>query len=301
MRRLLLALLCATASGTACTKPGSAPLPSLALPKAPPVVEYRVKETRLFDGAVFVHLEIPPEPTGAKPTVLTLLGDTAPVLACGFNAVTYRVNWDRLHGPAPAPLPTDRPAGKWVLASPSAAVLGERYLRHIGREGGEIVPAILDWLETLPEVDGRSFGMVGVSTNGFATLQAVAADRRITAAVAVAACGEYHIFLRDSSMGMAGKPLALDPAYEEWLRGQEIVRRPESLTHAALLMQNRIGDELIPIACADATASALEKAYARAGAMARFRYERSEEQGHGIDWDERRRAIGWLKRWLSGQ
>jgi len=284
---------------SACTRPGAAPVPPLRLSTAPQVVRYRVLETRLLEAAVFVHVEIPPAPEGAKPTVLTLLGDTGPILAAGFNAVTYKVNWDRLRGPTTAPLPTDRTAGKWVLASPSPGSIGERYLRRAARDGGEVVPAILDWLQTLPEVDSRYFGMVGVSTGGFATLQAVAADTRITAAVAVAACGDYHIFLRDSSMGMEGKPLALDPDYDDWLRSQEIVRRPDAVTHTALLMQNRIADELIPIACADATARALEAAYTGAGRAERFRYQRGEQQGHGIDRRERKAAMDWLRRWLG--
>jgi len=294
----LLAILALTCS---CAKQGTVPIPPLRFAAAPAVVEYRVKETRLRKGAVFVHLEVPPSPPGAKPTIVSLLGDTRQILALGFNAVTYRVNWDLLRGPLPAPLPNERSVGKWVLASPSAEVLGERYLREIAGDGNEVVPAILDWLQTLPEVDPQRFGMVGVSTSGFVTLQAVAAEPRIGAAVAIAACGDYHRFLESSSMGIADEPLALDPAYDDWLRGQEIIHRPESVVHAALLMQNRTADELVPIACADETARVLGAAYAGAGAAERFLYERSEQEGHGIDRAERKRAIEWLQRWLTAE
>ena len=55
--------------------------------------------------------------------------------------------------------------------------------------------------------------ITGVSTNGFIALQAVAADQRLHAASVIAACGDYQRFLRYSSMGMAGRPLTLDPDY----------------------------------------------------------------------------------------
>jgi hypothetical protein len=214
---------------------------------AAPTISSLVKETALADGAVSVRLDIPFSPPGRKPTIL---GDTHALMNAGFVAVSYTVNWQRVSGAKPPATPSADTVGKWVLASPSAGVLGERYLRDIAATATTYVPLILDWLESVPEVDPERFGIAGSSTNGFVALQAVAADRRLRAAVAVTACGDYHTFLRDSAMGMRGEPLRLDAAYARWIRDQEIIHHPERMTHAAVLMINQDGDELFPVACA---------------------------------------------------
>jgi predicted acyl esterase len=187
------------------------------------------------------------------------------------------------------------------LASPSADVLGERYLRQISATATDYVPIVIDWLATLPEVDSERIGMAGISTNGFVTLQAVAADRRIRAAVAISACGDYHDFLQHSSMGTGEASLALAPAYEAWLQTQEIVKHPQDVVHAALLMVNKIGDELIPISCGDETARVLERAYRRAGAADRFRYVRLPVASHGMGPDENSETFAWFQQWLQRQ
>jgi hypothetical protein len=262
------------------------------------VTEFLVKETRLVNGAVSVHLDIPLSPPGPKPVVIALIGDRYQLVGAGFVAVTYSIDWSRLKGPPPTPPPAEQTVGKWVLASPSAGMLGETYLRGIAGTASEYVPTIIDWLATVPEVDATRIGMAGGSTNGFVTLQAVAADRRISAAVVISACGDYHRFLRYSSMGMEGKPLDLDPAYDRWIRSQEIIRHPHRLVHAALLMVNHVADELIPISCADETARVLADAYARAGVSDRFRFLRVEQAGHGFRVEENSELIGWFQNWL---
>jgi hypothetical protein len=260
-----------------------------------------VRETQLEGGAVSVHAEIPLEPAGPKPTVIALLGDSRALLAAGFVVVTYQIQWAALKGEKPPPPPPEGTGvGKWVLAAPSAATIGEGYLRQIAATAREHVPRILDYLATIPEVDAERIGMAGGSTNGFVTLEAAAADRRIRAAVAIAACGDYRTFLRYSSMGMEGKPLALDPGYAAWIRNQEPIAHPDRIVHTALLMRNRVGDPLIPIACADRTARVLEAAYARAGARERLRYDRLDAEGHGLDPDDGRAAVAWFARWLTG-
>jgi len=259
-----------------------------------------VKETQLLNGAISARVEIPLGPRHPRPTVIALIGDTHDLIGAGFVAVTYTIDWRLLKGSPPPPPPPESTVGKWVLASPSAAVLGERYLRDIAATAAEYVPMIIDWLETVPDVDATRIGMVGSSTNGFVTLQAIAAEPRIRAAVSITACADYHGFLRDSSMGMMGAPLALDPAYERWIRSQEIIRSPRRVVHAALLMLNRIGDELIPISCADETAKALARAYARAGTPDRFRYLRQEAAGHEFGPEERRELLVWFQEWLQG-
>ena len=102
-------------------------------------------------------------------------------------------------------------------------------------------------------------------------------------------------------MGMKGAPLALDPAYERWISSQEIIRNPRPVVHTALLMLNRVGDRLVPIACADETAKVLTPAYARAGAPERFRYLREDLAGHEVGADERRELLAWFQQWLGNR
>ncbi len=280
------------------------PLPLVAAPLVPPAPaavtnEFLVRETQLLDGALTIHLDIPLSPSGPKPVVINLFGDSRPLLAAGFVAATYSINWALLKDALPPPAPAEGGVGKWVLASPSASVLGERYLREIGLTATRYVPMVIDYLATVPEIDATRIGMLGGSTNGFITLAAAAHDRRIDAAVVVAACGDYRLFLRDSSMGMAGAPLALSPAYERWVKSQEVIRTPSDLVHVALLMVNRSGDQLIPVACADETARILSAAFARAGVADRFRYVRLPDAGHGYGPQEAAEAMAWLVRWLK--
>ncbi|HLK91370.1 MAG TPA: hypothetical protein VKZ18_15840 [Polyangia bacterium] len=274
------------------------PPPPPLSPPPPGARAFLVREAQLENGPVSVHVEIPLAPAGPKPTVVSLLGDSRPLLAAGFVVATYQIHWALLKGEAAPPPPEGAGVGKWVLAAPSAASLGEGYLRQIAATATEHVPRVLDYLATVPEIDVRRIGMAGGSTNGFVALQAAAADRRIRAVVALAACGDYRTFLRDSSMGMEGRPLALAPAYEAWIRNEELIEHPQRVVHAAVLMRDRVRDPLIPIACADRTARVLEAAYARAGVSERFRYERLEEEGHGIDQDDSRATVAWLVQWL---
>ena len=263
---------------------------------AAPVTTFLVKETEL--AGVVVQAKIPLEPAGPKPAVIALHAGTRPLLAAGFVAVTYKAK-------AASPRPQATPAagaqavGKWVLASPAADLLGKGYLHEIAAAADTVVPAVLDWMVTLPEVDPSRLGMAGSSTNGFVTLQATAVDPRLRVAVAIAACGDYQRFLQFSSMGMEGRPLALSPDYARWLEQQEVINHPDRLLHAAVVMINRSGDPLSPVSCADETARVLEEAYARAGQPQRFRYLRIEREGHGVGREEADAANAWLQQWLA--
>lgn len=272
------------AAAAAQPTPGAAPAP---------------REVELAGGAVSVRAEFPAAPAGRRPAVIALLGNTRALTDAGFVAVTYKIHWEQLRQGEPTAAPADKAVGRWVLASPSAAVLGERYLRDVVAAATVHVPTVIDWMVAQPEIDAGRLAMVGGSTNGFIALGAAAADRRLRAVVAVAACGDFTLFLRGSSMGMAGAPLSLAPAYAEWIAAQQVVAHPERLVHAAVLMANRSGDPLIPIACADETARVLAAAYARAGAADRFHYERLAGEGHGLNEDEARLTLQWLQRWLG--
>jgi O-phosphoseryl-tRNA(Cys) synthetase len=51
------------------------------------------------------------------------------------------------------------------------------------------------------------------------------------------------------------------------------------------------------VSCADTTARALRRAYARVGARRRFRYVVIDE-GHVMGERARRETMAWLRRWL---
>jgi len=260
------------------------------------------REVQLDHDFITVRLHIPPTVEARKPAVIFMLGDRSPLLRQGFLVVTYRVNWDLRPGAAEtaaAPPPDEKTVGEWILASPSAGVLGQRYLRAQTTTGEDVIPKIVDWLVTVPEVDPARIGIAGASTNGFVSLLAVARDPRLRAAAVLSACGDFHLFLRDSSMGMRGAPLALDTGYDRWLRRHEIVRHPERLTHAAVLMVNRDADPIIPFSCARHTADVLARAYARAGASERFRFVVYQSDKHGLDRRDGEETAAWLLRWLG--
>jgi dienelactone hydrolase len=215
-----------------------------------------------------------------RPVVLGLPGMRNPVLAAGAIWGDYRIQWSRLKD-APPPPPTEHTVGNFVLTSASAAELGKRYLEGISRTAWEFLPLILDHLVARPDVDPKRIALGGASTNGFAALQAASREKRFAAVGAFLACGDYFRFLQDSSMGMAGKPLALDPAYADWIRTQEVIRFPDTLPPTPILLTGRVGDPLIPIACVDTTAEVLTDAYLRAGVPGNFRFERFALEGHG--------------------
>jgi pimeloyl-ACP methyl ester carboxylesterase len=216
--------------------------------------------------------------------------------------VTYRVNWEVLKGLAPPRPPEPAPeatVGRWLLASPTPKTVGQGYFSIIETSAG-MVRHVVDYLATLPEVDPTRIAIAGTSTTGFTTLEAVAVEPRLAAAVVIAACGDYHRFLHLSSLGMDGAPLDLDPAYDAALRRREPIRHPERLVHVPLLMVNGTDDLAIPVSCARESARVFRAAYARAGVPDRFRWVLVERAGHN---DLGERAImesrSWLQHWLA--
>ncbi len=255
-----------------------------------------IRDVQLAGGAIRLQVVVPLSPPGPKPAVIGLPALRDPLLPLGVVWIAYRVDWERLGGPPAAPEADD--AGQLVLASPSADVLGERYLHRIALTAHQVIPQILDYLDTLADVDPERIMIAGEATDGFVALQAVARDERLAGAIVVGACGDYHGFLAGSALGMSGAPLALDRGYDEWIRTQEVVQHPARVVPAALLLVHRTGDDVVPVACADTTARALADAYDAAGAAERFRYVRRDAAGRGTGDGERDAALEWVRRWL---
>jgi len=162
----------------------------------------------------------------------------------------------------------------------------------------DAIPKILDAVVALPDIDPTRLGIAGTSTGGITALQALAADRRLTAAATVVACGDYLDFLHRSTLGLEGAPLDLEPTYQRWLRAHEPIRHPERIVHAALLMVNGSDDRAIPLSCALETARVFKAAYRRARASDRFRFVVLEGEGHNIGEKARGEVLEWWRRWL---
>jgi hypothetical protein len=285
-----------------CVVRAPAPQPAAPPTRQPVERQFSVREVQFENSAIVVHVEIPSSPPGRKPAVLANLNESNELLDEGVIAVTYKIDWTRLPGAPPPPTPADKVGGgKWVLAAPSPQLVGQQYLQTIAATATLVVPKVIDYLLTLPDVDPARLAITGASTNGFVALQAISAEPRLSVAVASAACGDFFRFLRYSSMGMEGRPLDLDPRYASWLRAQEPISRPQKLVHAALLMVNRTQDPIIPIACADETERVLAPAYARSGFARRFRYVKvTDAAGHGLGPREGAENRAWLREWLLG-
>lgn len=289
-----------------CRPPSPAPPPP-PTPIDPPTTrsDVTVHHLSLLNGFYTIDVLVPTAFPPPRPAVISLLGEADAMLDAGLAVVTYTIHWELLQPLVAAqrekapPPPPKNTVGKWLLASPSPRTIGQGYFQLLTGNAEKTVPKVIDALVDLPDVDTRRLAIAGTSTNGFVVLQALAADARLTAGIAIAACGDYHRFLQASSLAMDGGPLDLDPDYESWLHAHEPVRHPERLVHAALLMVNGSADRPIPPSCALETARVFKRAYRKAGAARRFRFVMLEGEGHNIGEKARADMLAWLRRWLG--
>jgi len=293
-------LLVVVSLAAACARSG--PPPASPAATSP---DFEVREVTLENGWLFTKLEIPRTPAGRKPAVVVLGGKGAPLRYAGIIVVTFRQNWaslKALEAPQrppgePPPPPPQNTVGSWLLAAPTAKTVGQGYFQLITSQAHDL-SRVVDYLLTLPEVDRTRIGVMGLSTSGFVTLQAVAYDERLSAAAVVASCGDYLQLLHESNLAMGGKPLDLDPTYERWLRDEEPIRHPARLTHAALLMVNGDADLTVPRSCIERTAQTLQRAYARAGVPERFRFVMFAGEGHTLSDSAQYEVLAWWYRWF---
>jgi hypothetical protein len=261
-----------------------------------------VHHISLANGFYTVDVRVPNAFPPPRPAVITLLGEEDPMLDAGLAVVKYEIHWELLQGvgspPPPPSSPPPKTYGKWLLASPDPRTIGQGYFQLIDGSAQDTIPKVIDAVVALPDVDRSRLGVAGASTNGFTVLQALAVDRRLTAAATVAACGDYHRFLQRSTLAMDGGPLDLDPAYDSWLRAREPIRHPERIVHAALLMLNGSDDTAVPLSCALETARVFRAAYRRVRASRRFRFVLLEGEGHNIAEKARGEVLEWWRRWL---
>jgi dipeptidyl aminopeptidase/acylaminoacyl peptidase len=167
------------------------------------------------------------------------------------------------------------------------------------------VPVVVDHLGTLAEVDPARIAITGRSTGGFVVLEALASEPRLALGLVRVACGDYHDFLQNSSLALAGNPrwlvdgkIVLDADYEAELREREPIRTAGRLPPRPLLMQNGGRDPAMPSSCALRTARVLERAYAVQGLPERFRFVLWDDRGHDLGQDAQAEETRWCERWL---
>jgi dipeptidyl aminopeptidase/acylaminoacyl peptidase len=183
--------------------------------------------------------------------------------------------------------------------------VGRAYFQIITHEAERSIPRVLDFLQTVPQLDPDRISIAGSSTSGFIALQAMAAEPRIALGVVRAACGDYHTFLRLSNLGLAGDPrwlvdgeMVLDADYEAEIRGIEPIGRAERFPPRPLLLVTGSADPAIPAECARRTADRFASAYSAAGAADRFHFVELDGQGHNLGAESARLAFEWWDRWL---
>jgi len=244
--------------------------------------------------------------------VIGPLGLEPRLLERGFVVARFENDWEALgevararDGAAQPDAEPDR-VGAWLLAAPRPGIVGRDYLGLVRATAETSIPAVLELLAGLPEVDPGRIAVAGSSTHGFQALEALALHPRLAAGVVRVACGDYHTFLRASSLGAADDPrwltdgeLVLDADYDAALREREAFRHPERYPPRPLLLLNGGRDPAIPLACAERTAEALRRAYHEAGVPERFRFEVFEEAGHDLGPEADTLVLDWLERWLG--
>jgi hypothetical protein len=312
------------------------------LPAKPPVVpaeppapdvarNVEQRDVSLANGWILVKLFIPREPPGPKPAIVSPVDDEQVLLGRGIVLVRFHTNWELLRGlkapapvanvaaaeasagpatqaaPAAAPPRSENKVGSWLLAAPRPGIVGKAYFALISQDALHTLPQVMDYLVTVPEIDAGRIAIAGSSTSGFVALEALVRDRRFAAAVVRVACGDYHDFLKASSLGLNNDPrwltngeLELDPDYEAMLRQIEPIRSPERFPPRPLLMLNGGQDTAIPLRCALRTIDALRAAYMRRRASDRFRSVVYDEQGHNLGTEAVSESLAWWDRWLLG-
>jgi len=319
----------------ACTRvPGRAP-PRLLAPPAPAddsLGDVEQRAVSLAKGWITVKLFIPRDPPGPKPAIVGPIDDRGTLLERGIVLVRFHTNWGLLAGLARArenetpaeqpgserqagpPPENEKPAteqntvGTWLLAAPRPGIVGKAYFGLISQDALHTLPQVMDYLESVPEIDPGRIAIAGSSTGGFVALEALAGEPRFAAAVVRVACGDYHEFLRASSLALGGDPrwlddgkLRLDADYEEMLRDIEPIRKADRFPPRPLLMLNGATDSAIPLDCVRPTTDALAAAYARRRMSDRFRSIIYDGQGHNLGPRAAADSLAWWDRWLLGR
>lgn len=248
------------------------------------------------------------------PVVLSPIVPDAELLRRGIGVVRWKTHWEVLSELAPEPSPSPAPStaeedtsvGAWILRSPRPGVIGRAYFQLITTEAHKSVPAVLDYLQTQPEVDSSRVAITGSSTGGFTALQALAEDPRLHAGVIQVACGDYRAFLRSSRLGLddderwlVDGEMVLDDDYGAVLDAIAPANRADRFPPRPLLVLSGAEDRAIPAACVRSTVAKLRKTYERAGVRNEITWVEFADLGHNMGPTAAARTLEFLERELS--
>lgn len=313
MHILLLILLAALpACKSSLRRAPAPPVDAVAAPATDTVA------TQLAAGWIDVAVTIPRSPAGPKPVVISPIVPEEDLLARGFVVARFHTNWESLRafgGAQPAPAtpdaghePAEPPApqvGAWLLAAPRPGIVGRAYFDIISMDAEKVLPQVVDYLVTLPEIDPSRIALTGSSTSGFIALQGMAAEPRIAVGVVRVACGDYLRFLRSSSLALNDDPrwlddgqVVLDPDYAVEIAAREPIRNADRYPPRPLLLLAGEEDRAIPFACVENTVQHFRAAYAKRRADDRFRFVAFPEAGHNLDDAANAQIVPWLEQWL---
>ncbi len=273
-------------------------------------------ETQLAGGWIDVSLSIPRTPAGPKPVVISPIVPEEQLLARGFVVARFHANWEALRALNPQPSATSprkvapetsgTQVGAWLLAAPRPGIVGRAYFDIISMDAEKILPQVVDYLATLPEVDATRIALTGSSTSGFVALQGMAAEPRIAVGVVRVACGDYMRFLKSSSLALNDDPrwltdgkVVLDPDYAVEVAAREPIRHADRFPPRPLLLLAGEQDRAIPYACVESTVDRFRKAYDQGDAGDRFRFIAFPEGGHNLDDAANAAIVPWLEQWLA--
>ena len=119
-----------------------------------------------------------PTPAGPKPAVLANLNEAADDAGRGCRGRDVHDRLGTAQGCTAGRPGGRKTAGRQVGARGAVARARseQHYLQQIAATATLVIPRVIDYLETVPDVDASRLAITGGSTNGFIALQAVAAD-----------------------------------------------------------------------------------------------------------------------------
>ncbi|MDG2303125.1 MAG: prolyl oligopeptidase family serine peptidase [Candidatus Binatia bacterium] len=293
--------------GAGC-KPAVPGWPRLAPKPTPPGLW---SEVGIHNHWITVNIGLPHHGRPPYPVLLNPIVPDHELLERGIGVVRWKTNWEILSGlskPKATPGPgAKKPetVGAWLLRAPRPGIIGRAYFQLITTEAHETIPAVVDYLLTLPDIDPEQIAIAGSSTGGFTALQALAEEPRLALGVVQVACGEYRMFLQSSSLGLDDQErwlvdgeMVLDEKYGEKIDAIEPAARAELLPPRPLLLLSGAQDRAIPPACVHRSADRFAAAFEAAGVPDRFEWVEFEDLGHDIGPPGQALILEFLERWL---
>ncbi|HEX4215117.1 MAG TPA: alpha/beta fold hydrolase [Candidatus Dormibacteraeota bacterium] len=166
-------------------------------------------------------------------------------------------------------------------------------------QAGDEAPALLDWLESLEEVDASRIGVAGISMGGFtAAFVASRLNDRLRAAVCVAGCGDLReCMARTDSIGPDGwgpPDRAIDGETEKRIERIDPLGHPDRFPPLPLLLLHGSEDTWNPCVTSERFAAALRPQYSDLRAVFDLRIVPG-----ALHWPPAPEIVDQLEGWLT--